>query len=182
MELASSCENVSALCALEVLFPPAPPKKKINNLPKNVSPPICHHQCAVPGIDRIGSPHPRIQCSGPLQKDPHPEPASGRALRPSRTRFSSPVAIARETATGSLQQPPQKEHNRDACPRNGPGLPPTGPSPGANPPTYPSSLPRALGKLPGNIPSRGHEFFSSIYPSERGKRARGVCRGTDYRP
>ena len=55
-----------------------------------------HHQCAVPGIDPIDSPHPRIQCSGPLQKDPHPEPASGRALTPSRTRFSSPLATARE--------------------------------------------------------------------------------------
>jgi hypothetical protein len=66
-----------------------------------------------------------------------------------------------ETVTGSLQQPPQKERNRDVCPRNGPGLPLTGPSPGADPPTYPPSLPRTLGKLTGNIPSRGHDFFFS---------------------
>ena len=52
--------------------------------------------CIRDRIDPIGSPHPRIQCSGPLRKDPHPEPASGRALTPSRTRFSSPLAIARE--------------------------------------------------------------------------------------
>ena len=78
---------------------PLPPKKKDQQPPQTRLPPLCRHQCAA-GIDPIGSPHPRIQCSGPLQKDPHPEPASGRALTPSRTRFSSPLAIARETATG----------------------------------------------------------------------------------
>ncbi len=149
-----SCENFSATRTLELLFSsPAPPRKKINNLPKTST--VCRHQCAA-GIDPIGSPHPRIQCSGPLQKDPHPEPASGRALTPSRTRFSSPLAIARETATGLFQQPSQKERNRDVCPRHGPGLPFTGPSPGPNPTTYPSSLPRALAKLSRNIPSPGH--------------------------
>ncbi len=92
-----SCENFSATRTLELLFPsPDPPRKKINNLPKNVSPPVCRHQCVVAGIYPIGSPHPLIQCSGPLEKDPHPEPASGRALTPSRTHFSSPLAIARE--------------------------------------------------------------------------------------
>ncbi len=95
-----SCENFSATRTLELLFPsPAPPRKKDQQPPQKRLPPVCRHQCAA-GIDPIGSPHPRIQCSGPLQKDPHPEPASGRALTPSRTRFSSPLAIARETATG----------------------------------------------------------------------------------
>jgi hypothetical protein len=42
------------------------------------------------------SPEPPKKCSGPLQKDPHPELGSGRALTPSRTRFSSPLATARE--------------------------------------------------------------------------------------
>jgi hypothetical protein len=40
---------VSALRALEFLFPsPAPPKKKINNLPKNVSPSILTITSALP--------------------------------------------------------------------------------------------------------------------------------------
>ena len=154
-----SCENFSATRTLELLFPsPAPPRKKDQQPPQKRLPPVCRHQCAA-GIDPIGSPHPRIQCSGPLQKDPHPEPASGRALTPSRTRFSSPLAMRGKQRRALFQQPSQKERNRDVCPRNGPGLPPTGPSPGPNPPTYPSSLPRALAKLPRNIPSRGHGFF-----------------------
>ena len=135
--------------------PPPPQRRKSTTSPKTSPHQSSHHQCAAAGIDPIGSPHPRIQCSGPLQKDPHPEPASGRALTPSRTRFSSPLAIG-GNRTGSFRQPSQKERNRDVCPRNGPGLPFTGPSPGPNPPTYPSSLPRAVAKLPENIPSRGH--------------------------
>ena len=76
--------------------PPPPQRRKSTTSPKTSPHQSSHHQCAAAGIDPIGSPHPRIQCSGPLQKDPHPEPASGRALTPSRTRFSSPLAIARE--------------------------------------------------------------------------------------
>jgi hypothetical protein len=100
-ELASSCETSShRLCITRPGVPlplPHPPKEE-NQQPPQKRLPINpdHHQCAAAGIDPIGSPHPRIQCSGPLEKDPHPEPASGRALTPSRTRFSSPLAIARE--------------------------------------------------------------------------------------
>ena len=160
-ELASSCETSShRLCITRPGVPlplPRPPKEENQQPPQKRLPiNLAHHQCAAAGIDPIGSPHPRIQCSGPLQKDPHPEPASGRALTPSRTRFSSPLAMRGKQRRALFQQPSQKERNRDVCPRNGPGLPFTGPSPGPNPPTYPSSLPRALAKLPENIPSRGH--------------------------
>ena len=100
-ELASSCETSShRLCITRPGVPlplPRPPKEENQQPPQKRLPiNLAHHQCAAAGIDPIGSPHPRIQCSGPLQKDPHPEPASGRALTPSRTRFSSPLAIARE--------------------------------------------------------------------------------------
>jgi hypothetical protein len=62
--------------------------------------------------------------------------------------------------TGSFQQPPQKERNRDVCPGNWSGLSDHWPSPGVNPTIYPSSLPRALGKLTGNILPKDIKFFS----------------------
>ena len=99
--LTSSYETSShRLCITRPGVPlplPRPPKEENQQPPQKRLPiNLAHHQCAAAGIDPIDSPHPRIQCSGPLQKDPHPEPASGRALTPSRTFFSSPLAIARE--------------------------------------------------------------------------------------
>ena len=88
--------------------PPPPQRRKSTTSPKTSPHQSSHHQCAAAGIDPIGSPHPRIQCSGPLQKDPHPEPASGRALTPSRTRFSSPLAIARETGRACSNNLPRR--------------------------------------------------------------------------
>ena len=145
------CENFSVKRALELLFPsPAPPRKKHPQptrkrlLIESPSPVSCPR-------NRFPGPSPSVNpCTGPHAKDSHPKPASDCALTPSRARISSPLAITREQRRALFQHPPQKERNRDVCPRNGPGLSLTGPSPGANPPTYPSSLPRASGKLPGH--------------------------------
>jgi hypothetical protein len=132
-----------------LLFPsPAPPRKKSTTYPKTSPHQISHHQCAVPGIDHIGSPHPWIQCSGPLQKDPHLKPASDRALTPSRTRISSPLDIAREQKRARSNHLPRRNTTGTCFLAMGQDYPFTGPSPGANPLIYPSSLPRALGKLP----------------------------------
>jgi len=121
------CYSENPHCAIIIYNIKNPQEKKSTTYPKTSPIKTSHHQCADPGIDPIDSPHPRIQYSGPLQKDPHPEPGSDRALTPSRTRIPRPLAIARE-------------HRRSR----------------SNPTTYPSSLPRALGKLTGNIPSQGH--------------------------
>jgi len=146
--------------------PPSPQEKKSTTYPKTSSHEISHHQCADPGIDPIGSPHPRIQCSGPLQKDPHPEPASDRVLTSSRTRIPSPLAIAREHRGTRSNNLPRRKATETCASVMGQDYPFTGPSPGANPTTYPSSLPQALGKLYGNIPSQKTDcqrfFFSSV--------------------
>jgi hypothetical protein len=55
------------------------------------------------------------------------------------------------------------KRNAVACPHNGSGLPPTGPSPGANPPIYPSSLPLASGNPLSNISPQSHGFFFFSY-------------------
>jgi hypothetical protein len=47
---------------------PLPPKEENQQPPQKRLPiNLAHHQCAAAGIDPIGSPHPRIQCIGPLQ-------------------------------------------------------------------------------------------------------------------
>ncbi len=101
-----------------------------------------------------------------------------------RARISSPLATAREqrphrapnrNVTYVVRDAPkahpraifqnkQENHsptkrNTVACPRNGPGLPPTGPSPGANPLIYPSSLPLASGNPLSGISPKSHGFF-----------------------
>ena len=134
--------------------------------------------------NRFPGPSPSVNpCIGPHAKDSHPKPASDCVLTPSRARISSPLATAREqqphhapprnvTYVSEMpknhQEPSQnkQEHhsptkrNAVACPRNGPGLPPTGPSPGANPPIYPSSLPLASGNPLSSIFPKSHGFFS----------------------
>ncbi len=89
---------------------PHPPKKQtIHNLPKTSPHQISHHQCDDPGIDPIVSPHPWIQCNGPLQKDPHPEPGSDRVLTSSRTLISSPPVIEQHrTGTTTVTWPTQE--------------------------------------------------------------------------
>jgi hypothetical protein len=69
--------------------------RKLVYLPKNDSPSNFHHQWPDPGIDPIQS-HPRIQCSWPLQRDSHTEPASEHVLTPSRVRIWIPLPIARQ--------------------------------------------------------------------------------------
>jgi hypothetical protein len=154
------CENFSAKTRPGTPLPlPRPPKKKHPQptrerlLIESPSPVRCPR-------NRFPGPSPSVNpCTGPHAKDSHPKPASDCALTPSRARISSPLAIAREQRRALFQHPPQKERNRDVCPRNGPGLPPTGPSPGANPPIYPSSLPLASGNPLSDILSKSHEFF-----------------------
>jgi hypothetical protein len=73
-----------------------PPKKNINNPPKNVSPSNLPSPVRAPGIDPIG----KLPSVNPVHrthaKDSHPKPASDRALTPSRTRLSIPFVTARE--------------------------------------------------------------------------------------
>jgi hypothetical protein len=50
--------------------PPTRVPKKNHPQPTQNAPPIKfpHYQCAAPGIEPMDSPHPRIQCIGPLQR------------------------------------------------------------------------------------------------------------------
>ncbi len=94
--------------------PPTLKKKTIHNLPKTSPHQKFHHKCVVPGIDPIDRSHSRIQYSGPLWKDPHPEPVSDRALTSSRTRISSPpvnvphLIGCHRTGTTTVTWPTQK--------------------------------------------------------------------------
>ena len=58
--------------------------------------------------------------------DPCTEPPPKTSKRPRvdviKNAHLQPSCHCAGTATGSFQQPPQKERNRDVCPRNGPGL------------------------------------------------------------
>ena len=146
--------------ALELLFPsPDPPKKKTNNPPENASPSTSHHQCA-PGIDPIGKPPSANPVHRTHAQDSHPKPASDRALTPSRTRISSPLAIAREQRRARSNTLPRRNATATCARAMGQDYPSTGPSPGANPPIYPSSLPLACGNLLSNIFPKSHGFFS----------------------
>ena len=114
--------------------------------PKTSPHEISHHQCN-PDIDPIGKTPSINPVNRTTAKDSYPEPASDRALTPSRTRISRPLATAREQrpyrapsrnvtyvihrqrCAKNHQEPSQnKEHNSPtkhntvACPRNGPGL------------------------------------------------------------
>ncbi len=75
---------------------PRPPKKKINNPPKNVYPWNLPSPVRAPGIDPIG----KLPSVNPVHrthaKDSHPKPASDRALTPSRTCLSIPLVTVRE--------------------------------------------------------------------------------------
>jgi hypothetical protein len=147
--------------ALEFLFPsPAPPKKKIRLLPKNVSLNF-HHQCADPRIDPIGKPPFANPVDRTHAKDSHPRLASDRSLTPSRTRISSSLVITREQRRTCSNNLPRRNATATRARAMGQDLPLTGPSPGANPTIYPSSLPRASGNLFSDISPKSHGFFSS---------------------
>ena len=162
MELASSCENVSAVVTWSSSStPPPPPEKNIHVLPKNVSHQVSHHQCADPRIDpivKLPSANPVHRTHG---KDSHPKLASDRALTPSRTRISSSLVITREQRRTCSNNLPRRNATATRARAMGQDLPLTGPSPGANPTIYPSSLPRASGNLFSDISPKSHGFFSS---------------------
>ena len=137
--------------------PPPPPQRRKSTTSPKTSP---HQSSPSPVRCRRDRSHRQSPSANPVQRTSAKGSTPRTSKRPrvdaiKNALFESSCHCA-GTATGSFQQPSQKERNRDVCPRNGPGLPSTGPSPGPNPPNYPSSLPRALAKLPGNIPSRGH--------------------------
>jgi hypothetical protein len=135
-----------------LLFPcPSPQRKKSTTYTKTSLHQISHHHCVAIGIDPIGSPHPWIQCNGPLQKDPHPEPSSDRVLTSSRTHISSHVVIAREQWRTRSNNLPRRNSIVKCTRVMGQEYPFTGSSLGTNPLIYPSFFPRALGNLPGNI-------------------------------
>ncbi len=148
--------------------PPPPPQKnqqptqkceKSTTHPKIPPHQISHHQCVVPGIDPIGKPSSANPVHRTHAKDSHPKPASDRALTPSRTHISSPLAIAREQRRTRSNNLPRRNATATRARAMGQDYPFTGPSLGTNPPIYPSSLPRALGKLSGNILPKDINFF-----------------------
>ncbi len=99
----------------------------------------------------------RMNCAD-LAEDSCPGRISDYVLAPSRTRISSPPAIAWE-------QRPSISHTKynptRAC-AMGQDYPLTRPSPGANRPIYPSFPVLASRSLPeGRIPKRHESFFSS---------------------
>ena len=110
-----------------------------------------HHQCADPRIDPIGKPPSANPVHRTHAKDSHPKPANDNALTPSRTRMSSPLAIAREQRRARSNKLPRRNATATCARAMGQDYPSTGPSPGANPPIYPSSLPLACGNLLSNI-------------------------------
>jgi hypothetical protein len=136
---------------------PHTPKKKINNLPKNVSPSTFPVLCPRDRFHRESpSVNPVQRTSG---KGSTPRTSKWSCVERSRTRFSSPLVIAREQRRTRSNNLPRRNSTTKCVRAMDQDYPPTGPSPGTNPPTYPSSLPRTLGKLSGNIPSWGHWFF-----------------------
>ena len=148
--------------ALEFLFPsPAPPRKKSTTHPKclPIKSPITR---ALPGIDPIGKPPSANPVHRTHAKDSHPKPANDNALTPSRTRMSSPLAIAREQRRARSNKLPRRNATATCARAMGQDYPSTGPSPGANPPIYPSSLPLACGNLLSNIFPKSHGFFSNM--------------------
>ena len=126
---------------------PAPPRKKHPRPTQKRLPSGFHHQCADPRIDPIGKPPSANPVHRTHAKDSHPKLASDRVLTPSRTRISSPPAIAREERRACSNNLPRRNATATRARAMGQDYPLTGPSPGANPPIHPSSLPRASGNL-----------------------------------
>ena len=83
----------------------------------------------------------------------------------SRTRMSTPLAIALEQRRARSNKLPRRNTTTTCDRAMGQDYPSTGPSPGTNPPIYPSSLPLACGNLLSNIFSKSHGFFSLALPS-----------------
>ena len=138
------------------LPPPAPPRKKHPQPTQHAFPlRLPHHQCAAPEADSLSSPHLRMNCAD-LAEDSCPGRISDYVLAPSRTRISSPPAIAQA-------QRPSISHTKCnptcAC-AMGQDYPLTRPSPGANRPIYPSFPALASRSLPeGRIPKSHESFF-----------------------
>jgi hypothetical protein len=139
---------------------PLPPQKKTSTFYPKTSPRVSHHQCTDPRIDPIGKPPFANPVHRTHAKDSHPKLASDRTLTPSRTRISSPLAIAREQRRACSNNLPRRNATATRARAMGQDYPLTGPSPGANPPIYPSSLPRASGNLFSDISPKSHGFFS----------------------
>ena len=122
---------------------PRPPKKKHPQptrkrlLIKSPSPVRCPR-------NRFPGPSPSVNpCIGPHAKDSHPK--TRKRLRADSVKNTHLKPSCHRTRNNN------RTTHAAACPRNGPGLPPTGPSPGADPPIYPSSLPLASGNPLSNI-------------------------------
>ena len=104
------------------LFPsPTPPRKK-NQQPTR--------KCFPINLASPVSPRDRSHRQAPIRKSSASDPCTGPPPKTSkRPRVDAiknahlePSCHCAGTATGSFQHPPQKERNRDVCPRNGPGL------------------------------------------------------------
>ena len=120
------------------LPPPAPPRKKHPQPTQNAFPlRLPHHQCAAPGADSLSSPHLRMNCAD-LAEDSCPGRRSDYVLAPSRTRISSPPAIARgnndqafPTPNATRRVPAQwARTTRSPAPVRGPTAPSTNCRPG----------------------------------------------------
>ncbi len=138
---------------------PRPTQKKTSTFYPKTSPLNFHHQCADPRIDPIGKPPFANPVHRTHVKDSHRKLTSDRALTPSRTRISSPLAITREQRRVCSKNLPRRNATATRARAMGQDYPLTDPSPGANPTIYPSSLPRASGNLFSDISPKSHGFF-----------------------
>ena len=114
-------KRLSSTCPGASSSPPPPPQEKNHQhtrkcFPINLASPV--------------RPRDRSHRQAPIRESSASDPCKGFPPKTSkRPRVDAiknahlePSCHCAGTATGSFQHPPQKERNRDVCPRNGPGL------------------------------------------------------------
>ena len=121
LELASSAKTSRQSCPGVPLPLPRPPKKKIHNPSKMPPHQISHHPCAARDRSHRQAPIRESSASDPCKGFP-PKTSKRQRVDAIKNAHVEPSCHRAGTATGSFQQTPQKERNRDVCPRNGPGL------------------------------------------------------------
>ena len=115
------CANASAAVPWSSSSSPPPPQEK-NQQPTR--------KCFPINLASPVRPRDRSHRQAPIRESSASDPCTGPPPKPrKRPRVDviknahlEPSCHCAGTATGSFQQPPQKERNRDVCPRNGPGL------------------------------------------------------------
>jgi hypothetical protein len=155
-----TCDDSAVLDLTSPLHPPPPPKKKIHNHPKHLLIKTSPHQCDVPGIDPMSSPHLRINCADPTE-DSCPGRITVRVLASSRTRLSKVSCHCTGTASVVFPQT-NATATRALTMRHVPSryqsYPLIRPGPGVIPPIPSSFLTPARSGLPEGRILKGHLF------------------------